>query len=119
MSTACLYPLCPIPMPTFPTPISQSQPCQCPSAIEAVTHTSPPASSAPGGWGFDWGGVHKKSTRVASQAPPATLYHSPGQITGLQSAPATWEERGHMRKPGWGKKRTTLSPTLMRKGSGP
>lgn len=56
---------------------------------------------------------------MASQAPPATLYHSPGQITGLQSAPATWEERGHMRKPGWGKKKTTLSPTLMRKGSGP
>lgn len=55
---------------------------------------------------------------MASQAPPATLYHSPGQITGLQSAPATWEERGHMRKPGWAKK-TSVSPTLTRKESGP
>ena len=61
--------------------------------MEAVTHTSPPASSAPGSWGFYWGGVHKESTQVASQVPPATLYHSPGQITVLQSAPATWEER--------------------------
>lgn len=46
---------------------------------------------------------------MASQEPPATLYHSPGQITGLQSAPATWEERGHMRKPGWSRKKTSLS----------
>lgn len=55
---------------------------------------------------------------MVSQAPPATLYNSPGQITGLQSAPATWEERDHVRKPSWGRK-TSLSLTLMRKGLGP
>lgn len=102
------------------TPLSDAQSRHCPSGIKAVTHAGSPASLSPGGWGFCWGGVHKELTRgVASRAPPATSYNSPGQISGLQSAPATWEERGHVRKPGWGRKKARLSPTLLRKRSGP
>lgn len=81
----------------FPHPLSSHfslpQPCHCPSGIKAVAHSDPPASSAPGSWGFYWGGVHEELPQVVSQAPPAPFYNSPGQITGLQSAPATWEER--------------------------
>lgn len=56
---------------------------------------------------------------MVSQAPPATFYNFPGQITELQSAPATWEEKDlNVRKSGWDRK-TSLSPNLMKKGSGP
>lgn len=90
--SSSLYPLhCPLPTP----PLLLRLPPQlshCPAGIKAVAHTGPPASSAPGGWGFYWGGVHEELPQVVSQSPPVTLYNSPGQIAGLQSAPATWEE---------------------------
>lgn len=86
-------------------PLLHPLPC-CVTASQAskLLPTDPPASSAPGAWGLCQGGVHEELPRRVSQDPHANSRSSPGQITGLQSAPATGEERGCVRKPGWGRK---------------
>lgn len=78
------------------TPLSSCIPSErCPgqSGIKAVAHTDPPASSAPGAWGLCQGGVREELPQRVSQTPRANSHNSPGQITGLQSAPAKWGDR--------------------------